>query len=77
MAVQSPHQVTVYAEVSDAPGLEGYGDLLTGQTVDMRDAVAQMQLDAEQMAARAARRHQLLAEADARAAQERRVADIE
>lgn len=77
MAVQLPHQVAAYAEVSDALDLEGYGDLLTGQAVDVRDAVAQMQLDAEQMAARAARLHQLLAEADARAVEERRATDLE
>lgn len=61
----TPHRLAAYAEVSDALGLEGYGDLLKGQAVDLRDAVAQMQLDAEQIAERAARLHHVLAEADA------------
>jgi len=77
MSEQTPHQLAAYAEVSDALDLEGYGDLLKGQAVDVRDAVAQMQLDAEQMTARAARLRQVLAEADARAAEERRAADLE
>lgn len=77
MAEQTPRQLAAYAEVSDALDLEGYGDLLKGQAVDVRDAVAQMQLDAEQMAERAARLHQVLAEADAQADQERRAADLE
>lgn len=70
----TPHQRAVYAEVSEALDVEGYGDLLTGQAVDVRDAVDQMRLDAEQMAERAARLLQLLAEADAKAAQEHRAA---
>lgn len=77
MAEQTPHQLAAYAEVSDALDLEGYGDLLKGQAVHVRDAVAQMQLDAEQMARRAAQLYKLLAEADAQAAQERRAADLE
>lgn len=77
VAEQTPQQLAAYAEVSDALDLEGYGDLLKGQAVDVRDAVAQMQLDAEQMAERAARLHQVLAEADAQADQERRAADLE
>lgn len=77
MAEQTPHQLAAYAEVSDALDLEGYGDLLKGEAVDVRDAVAQMQLDAEQMAEQAARLHQVLAEADAQADQERRAADLE
>lgn len=68
----TPHQRAAYAEVGEALDVEGYGDLLTGLAVDVHDAVAQMQLDAEQMAGRAARLHTLLAEADALAAQERR-----
>lgn len=47
MAEQTPQQLAAYAEVSDALDLEGYGDLLKGQAVDVRDDVAQMQLDAE------------------------------
>ena len=74
---QQDAQLAALRERVKALDLEGYGDLLTGQAVDVRDAVAQMQLDAEQMAARAARLHQLLAEADARAAEERRAADLE
>lgn len=74
---QTPQQGAVYAEVSEALEMEGYGDLLTGHVVDVRDALAQMQLDAEQMAERAARLHQLLAEADAQANHERRAADLE
>ncbi|MBX7274418.1 hypothetical protein K2E95_00185 [Pseudomonas sp. ERGC3:01] len=70
-------QTLVYAQVCEALDEEGYGDLLKGQPVDVHDAVAQMQLDAEQMAARAARLHQLLAEADVQAAQERLAADLE
>lgn len=73
----TPHQRAAYAEVSEALDVEGYGDLLTGQAVDVHDAVAQMQLDAQQMADRAKRLHTLLAEADALAAQERRAADLE
>lgn len=74
---QIPQQVAAYAEVSDALDMEGYGDLLTGHAVDVRDALAQMQLDAEQMAERAARLHQLLAKADAQADHERGAADLE
>ncbi|NWB63489.1 hypothetical protein [Pseudomonas sp. F1002] len=55
MPEQTPQQLAGYAEVSDALDLEGYGDLLKGQAVDVRDAVAQKQLDAKQMAERAAR----------------------
>lgn len=76
MVEQTPQHVAAYAEVSDALDMEGYGDLLTGQAVDVRDALAQMKLDAEQMAERAARLHQLLAEADDKAAQENSV-DLE
>lgn len=43
----------------------------------MRDGVAQMQLDAEQLAERPARLRQVLAETDAQAAQERRAADLD
>lgn len=63
VAEQTPQQKAAYAEVSDA--------------LDVRDAVAQMQLDAEQMAGRAAQLYKLLAEADAQAAPERRAADLE
>lgn len=73
----TPNQLAAYAEVSEALDVEGYGDLLTGLSVDVHDAVAQMQLDAQQMAGRAARLRQVLAEADAQAAQERRAADLE
>lgn len=73
----TPHQRAAYAEVSEALDVEGYGDLLTGQAVDVHDAVAQMQLDAEQMAGRAARLLKVLAEADALAAQERRASEQE
>ncbi|WP_421556749.1 hypothetical protein [Pseudomonas kitaguniensis] len=77
MPVLTPAQAATYAQVSEALDEEGYGDLLTGQAVDVRDAVAQMQLDAEQMAERATRLHRLLAGADALAAQERRAAEQE
>lgn len=60
----TPEQLAVYAEVSEQLDLEGYGDLLTGQAVDVRDAVDQMALDAVQMQARALRLKSLLAEAD-------------
>ncbi|WP_411566832.1 hypothetical protein ACLIN3_27365 (plasmid) [Pseudomonas orientalis] len=61
-------QAVTYAQVSEALDEEGYGDLLKGQPVDVHDAVAQMRLDAAQMAARAEQLEQLLAEADALAA---------
>lgn len=77
VAEQTPQQQAAYAAVSDALDVEGYGDLLTGQAVDVRDAVAQMQLDAEQMAGRAAQLYKLLAEADAQAAPKRRAAVLE
>lgn len=73
----TPCQLATYAEVGEALDVEGYGDLLTGLAVDVHDAVAQMQLDAQQMADRAARLQALLANADAMAAQERRAADLE
>ena len=63
VAEQTPQQQAAYAEVSDA--------------LDVRDAVAHMQLDAEQMAGRAAQLYKLFAEADAQAAPERRAADLE
>lgn len=77
MAEQTPQQQAAYAEVSDALDVEGYGNLLTGHAVDVRDAGAQMQLDAEEVVGRAAQLYKLLAEADAQAAQERRAADLE
>jgi hypothetical protein len=64
----TPEQLAVYAEVSEALDEEGYGDLLTGQAIDVRDAVAQMELDAVQMLARALRLQSLLAEVDRAAA---------
>lgn len=73
----TPNQLAAYAEVSEALDVEGYGDLLTGLSVDVHDAVAQMQLDAQQMAGRAARLHNLLAEADAQADLERRLGESE
>lgn len=76
MVEQTPQQVAAYAEVSDALDMEGYGDLLTGQAVDVRDALAQMKLDAEHMAERADRLHQLLVEADDQAGQQSSV-DLE
>lgn len=61
----TPAQLAVYAEVSEALDEEGYGDLLAGQPVDVRDAVAQMVLDSEQMRERALHLLSRLAEADA------------
>ncbi|TMU77505.1 hypothetical protein FGA82_17945 [Pseudomonas fluorescens] len=58
-------QAAVYAEVSEALDEEGYGDLLNGQPVDVRDALAQMELDAVQMHTRALRLKSLLDAADA------------
>lgn len=46
MAVLSPEQLAIYAEVSERLDEEGYGDLLTGQPEDVHDAVSQMELDA-------------------------------
>ncbi|APC19390.1 hypothetical protein BLL42_26990 (plasmid) [Pseudomonas frederiksbergensis] len=60
----TPKKAAVYAEVSDALDVEGYGDLLTGQPVDVHDALAQMVLDAEQMMNRGERLQSKLAEAD-------------
>lgn len=77
MPEPTPYQLATYAEVSEALDVEGYGDLLKGEAVDVHDAVAQMQLDAQQMVDRAARLHTLLTEADALAAQERRAAEQE
>lgn len=54
----------MYAQVSDTLDEEGYGDLLKGQPVDVHDAVAQMRLDAAQMAMSADQLHQLLVDAD-------------
>ena len=68
MPALTPAQAATYAQVSEALDEEGYGDLLKGQPVDVHDAVAQMRLDAAQMAARAAQLERLLAEADAQAA---------
>ncbi|MDQ0982674.1 hypothetical protein [Pseudomonas synxantha] len=68
MPALTPAQAATYAQVSEALDEEGYGDLLKGQPVDVHDAVAQMRLDAAQMAARAVQLERLLAEADAQAA---------
>ena len=68
MPALTPAQAATYAQVSEALDEEGYGDLLKGQPVDVHDAVAQMRLDAAQMAARAVLLVRLLAEADAQAA---------
>lgn len=68
MPALTPAQAATYAQVSEALDEEGYGDLLKGQPVDVHDAVAQMRLDAAQMAVRAAQLERLLAEADAQAA---------
>jgi len=57
-------QAAVYAEVSEALDVEGYGDLLKGQPIDVRDALAQMELDAVQMHGRALRLKTLLDDAD-------------
>lgn len=65
MPVLTRAQAATYAQVSEALDEEGYGDLLKGQPVDVHDAVAQMRLDAAQMATRAEQLEQLLAEADA------------
>lgn len=63
----TPEQLAVYAEVSERLDEEGYGDLLTGQPIDVHDAVAQMELDAVQMHDRALQLKRLLADADATA----------
>jgi len=64
MPALTPAQAAVYAQVSEDLDEEGYGDLLTGQPVDVHDAVAQMSLDAMQMHERALRLKSLLADAD-------------
>lgn len=64
----TPKQAAVYAEVSELLDEEGYGDLLKGQPIDVRDAVAQMSLDAVQMHDRALRLKSLLDDADDEAA---------
>lgn len=71
MPALTPAQAATYAQVSEALDEEGYGDLLKGPPVDVHDAVAQMRLDAAQMAMRADQLHQLLADADAQAALQR------
>lgn len=68
MPALTPAQAATYAQVSEALDEEGYGDLLKGQPVDVHDAVAQMRLDAAQMAMRADQLRQMLADADSQAA---------
>lgn len=75
MPALTPAQAATYAQVSEALDEEGYGDLLKGQPVDVHDAVAQMRLDAAQMAMRADQLHQLLADADSQAALHRTADD--
>lgn len=77
MPALSVSQALVYAQVCEALDEEGYGDLLKGQPIDVHDAVAQMQLDAEQMTKRAVQLRRLLAEADAQAGQDSHAADLD
>lgn len=65
MAELTLQQAIIYSEVGAALDEEGYGDLLKGQPVDVRDALAQMLLDAAQMVERAERLQQRLNEARA------------
>lgn len=64
MPVLTEQQAAIYAQVSEALDVEGYGDLLKGQPIDVRDALAQMELDAVQMHDRALRLKTLLDDAD-------------